>query len=86
MRARMAHLLEDETAVRWWLANDQGFSPILQCVRAFADERNRSVVMTHSEQQPRDLADLLDAVVDLRLHEQDSIQGSLSGLGFAGDE
>lgn len=73
----MAHLFEDETAVRWWLPNDEGFSPILQSVRAFADERNRSATPTHPD-NVRDLKDLFDAVVDLRL--QDPIIESPGGI------
>ena len=40
MRRRMAELFRDESCVRWWLPNDEGFTPILQNIRAFADERN----------------------------------------------
>lgn len=66
MRARMAQLFDDDSVMRWWLPNDQGLSPVLQCVRAFADERNRSAVSTHAE-QVRDMTDLFNAVVNLRL-------------------
>lgn len=68
MRARMAQLFDDETVIRWWFPNDQGFSPVLQCVRAFADERNRSTISAHTD-QVRDMTDLFDAVVDLRLQD-----------------
>lgn len=69
MRVRMAQILEDETAIRWWLPGDRGFSPILQNVRDFADERNRSA----SSMQPehvREMSDLFDAVVHLRSQEE----------------
>lgn len=65
----MAQILKDEAAIRWWLPGDRGFSPILQNVRAFADERNRSV----SSSQPEhlgEISDLFDAVVHLRSREE----------------
>ncbi|KAK0722226.1 hypothetical protein B0T26DRAFT_749650 [Lasiosphaeria miniovina] len=49
MRARMAELFLDESCIRWWLPNDEGFSPILQNIRAFADERNAMAVSAQSE-------------------------------------
>lgn len=64
----MALLFDDETVKRWWLPNDQGFSPVLQCVRAFADERNRSPVPAHSE-QVRDMTDVFNSVVSLRVQD-----------------
>ncbi|KAH6632485.1 hypothetical protein F5144DRAFT_489957 [Chaetomium tenue] len=42
MRTRMAELFDDETCIRWWLPNDEGFSPLLQNIRAIADERNEA--------------------------------------------
>jgi hypothetical protein len=36
----MAELFNNETCIRWWLPNDEGFSPLLQNIRAIADERN----------------------------------------------
>ena len=49
MRARMAELFGDESCARWWLPNDEGFTPILQSIRAFADERNAMAVSAQSE-------------------------------------
>ncbi|KAK3390907.1 hypothetical protein B0H63DRAFT_125709 [Podospora didyma] len=49
MRARMAELFGDESCARWWLPNDEGFTPILQNIRAFADERNAMAVSAQSE-------------------------------------
>lgn len=49
MRARMAELFQDESCVRWWLPNDEGFTPILQSIRAFADERNATAASTQGE-------------------------------------
>lgn len=49
MRTRMAELFSDESCVRWWLPNDEGFSPLLQNIRAIADERNAMAVATQRE-------------------------------------
>ncbi|KAK7748797.1 hypothetical protein SLS53_000821 [Cytospora paraplurivora] len=49
IRRRIAELLQDETIVRWWLPDDQDFSPIMQSIRAFADERNATTASAHSE-------------------------------------
>ncbi|KAK4194785.1 fungal-specific transcription factor domain-containing protein [Triangularia verruculosa] len=48
MRNRMAELFSDETCTRWWLPNDEDFPPLLQNIRAYADERN---VMAASTQR-----------------------------------
>ncbi len=45
----MAELFDDESCVRWWLPNDEGFSPLLQGIRAIADERNAMAVSTQRE-------------------------------------
>ena len=49
MRARMAELFRDQSCVRWWLPNDEGFSPLLQRIRVFADERNATAVTAQTE-------------------------------------
>ncbi|SPQ23569.1 8831b7e2-909d-4446-a1f8-2443dc46b33e [Thermothielavioides terrestris] len=49
MRTRMAELFHDESCIRWWLPNDEGFSPLLQNIRAIADERNAMAVATQRE-------------------------------------
>ncbi|KAK3990106.1 adhesion and hyphal regulator 1 [Cladorrhinum sp. PSN332] len=49
MRTRMAELFSDERCVRWWLPNDEGFSPLLQSLRAFADERNAMAASTQRD-------------------------------------
>ena len=45
----MADLFQDVTCERWWLPNDEGFTPILQSVRDFADERNAVAVTAQQE-------------------------------------
>lgn len=49
VRRRLAELFQDETVVRWWLPEDHGFTPILQSVRAFADERNAAATSARTE-------------------------------------
>jgi hypothetical protein len=49
----MAQLFEDESCVRWWLPNDEGFSPLLQNIRAIADERNALAIETQKESLQR---------------------------------
>ncbi|ROW09442.1 hypothetical protein VMCG_02203 [Cytospora schulzeri] len=49
VRKRMAEHLQDGSIVRWWLPDEQGFSPIMQSIRAFADERNATAVSAQSE-------------------------------------
>ncbi|KUI60324.1 hypothetical protein VP1G_07532 [Cytospora mali] len=49
VRKWMAERLQDESVVRWWLPDEQGFSPIIQSIRQFADERNASAVSAQSE-------------------------------------
>ncbi|KAJ3497561.1 hypothetical protein NLG97_g1803 [Lecanicillium saksenae] len=46
-RSRMASMFNDEDAKRWWLPNDKGFSPMLQSIRNFADERHNAAL--HSQ-------------------------------------
>lgn len=45
----MAELFGDQSCVRWWLPDDEGFTEILNSVRIFADERNATAVTAQSE-------------------------------------
>jgi hypothetical protein len=45
----MAEIFNDESCLRWWLPNDEGFSPLLQSIRAIADERNAMALSTQKE-------------------------------------
>lgn len=45
----MAERLQDGSIIRWWLPDEQGFSPIMQSIRAFADERNATALSAQSE-------------------------------------
>lgn len=49
LRTRVAELFGDPALERWWLPNDEGFSPILQSIRGFADERNAIAVTAQQE-------------------------------------
>ncbi|KAK4237299.1 adhesion and hyphal regulator 1 [Achaetomium macrosporum] len=49
MRTRMAQLFGDDSCLRWWLPDDEGFSPLLQNIRAIADERNAMALSTQRE-------------------------------------
>jgi hypothetical protein len=45
----MAELFREPSCVRWWLPNEEGFSPVLQEIRNFADERNAAAVTAQQE-------------------------------------
>lgn len=49
LRTKMGELFRDSSCVWWWLPNDEGFTPILQSIRAFADERNAVAVSAQVE-------------------------------------
>lgn len=63
VRTRMAELFQDKTVVRWWLPDDHGFTPILQNVRAFADERNAAATSA----QTKSLQDMKNVFAALHL-------------------
>lgn len=48
-RLKLAQLFRDPSCARWWLPNDEGLTPILQAIRAFADERNTAAVNVQHE-------------------------------------
>ena len=45
----MGELFHDPSCSRWWLPNEEGFSPILQSIRTFADERNAAAMTVQAE-------------------------------------
>lgn len=61
MRTRMAELFGDETCVRWWLPDDEGFTPILRSLRHFADERS-AIALTAQSERLRDVQHILDTM------------------------
>lgn len=46
---KMAEVFREPSCVRWWLPDDDGFSPILQSIRNFADERNAAAMNAQQE-------------------------------------
>ncbi|KAL6883939.1 hypothetical protein HDV57DRAFT_436041 [Trichoderma longibrachiatum] len=58
-RARMAQIFQDPSCVRWWLPNDEFFTPILQSIREFADERNAKA-LNMQQKSIRDVEHLFD--------------------------
>ncbi|KAK8118838.1 uncharacterized protein PG998_003464 [Apiospora kogelbergensis] len=63
IRSRMALIFRDPSCIRWWIPNDDGFTPILQETRAFADERNGVPVSKQSE----DVRDMASVFAKMRL-------------------
>lgn len=49
MRTRFAEIFQDQTCIHWWLPNDEGLTPIVRAVRAFADERSGNPVSEQTE-------------------------------------
>jgi hypothetical protein len=45
----MAEIFDDQSCLRWWLPNDEGYSPLLQNIRAVADERNSTALSAQRE-------------------------------------
>ncbi|KAK7956194.1 uncharacterized protein PG986_005416 [Apiospora aurea] len=63
IRSRMALIFRDPSCIHWWIPNDDGFTPILQETRAFADERNGVPVSKQSE----DVRDMASVFAKMRL-------------------
>ncbi|KAI1470750.1 uncharacterized protein F4812DRAFT_277323 [Daldinia caldariorum] len=49
VRSRMAEIFREPSCIQWWLPNDEGLSPVLRSIRAFADERNANPVSQQTE-------------------------------------
>ncbi|KAI1379278.1 hypothetical protein F4677DRAFT_326738 [Hypoxylon crocopeplum] len=79
IRARMAEIFRDPSCIQWWLPNDEGLSPVLRNIRAFADERNANPV----SQQTESLREISAIFAKMRLnHEHEEIPSpgeSISG-------
>lgn len=45
----MAQVFRDPSCIDWWLPHDEGLTPSLRDVRAFADERNGNPVSRQTE-------------------------------------
>ncbi|KAI0506430.1 hypothetical protein F5B22DRAFT_650682 [Xylaria bambusicola] len=68
MRSRMAELFEDPSCIQWWLPHDEGLSPTLRKIRAFADAHNGSLVT----QQTEALREISAIFSNMRLDSDDS--------------
>ncbi|KAI0899687.1 hypothetical protein F4806DRAFT_492681 [Annulohypoxylon nitens] len=79
IRSRMAEIFRDPSCKEWWLPNDEGLSPVLRSIRAFADERNANPV----SQQTESLREMSSIFAKMRIdHEGEGISspgGSNSG-------
>lgn len=64
-RIKMARLFRDPSCSRWWLPNGEGLTPVLQRIRAFADERNAAAV----DDQLENIREVRHLFVKLRLGE-----------------
>lgn len=64
----MAELFREPSCVNWWLPNNEGFSPVLQAIRDFADERNAAAVTAQQES----LREVKHIFAKLELAEQDT--------------
>jgi len=62
MRTRMAELFRDQSCLRWWLPNDEGFSRTLQSIRAFADERNATTAVSAETENLREIKHIFAAM------------------------
>ncbi|ROT40709.1 hypothetical protein SODALDRAFT_271668 [Sodiomyces alkalinus F11] len=49
VRVKMGEMFREPSCARWWLPNDEGYSPILKAVRSLADERNAAAINAQQE-------------------------------------
>ncbi|KAK7431476.1 hypothetical protein QQZ08_001966 [Neonectria magnoliae] len=49
LRTKMAEMFREPSCAQWWLPNGEQFSPVLQSIRSFADERNAAAVTAQQE-------------------------------------
>ncbi|KAI0553473.1 hypothetical protein F4679DRAFT_473112 [Xylaria curta] len=68
MRARMAELFRDPSCNHWWLPNDEGLSPIVRSLRAFADARNGNAETPQKE----DIREISAIFSNMRIDSEDS--------------
>lgn len=74
-RQKLANLFQDVTIERWWLPNDEGFTPILQSVRAFADERN-AVALTVQQESMREVSQVFVKLGKMGISDESSSTAS----------
>ncbi|KAI0183229.1 hypothetical protein EV127DRAFT_31698 [Xylaria flabelliformis] len=68
MRTRMAELFRDPSCNNWWLPNDEGLSPIIRSLRAFADARNGNAETPQKE----DIREISAIFSNMRIDSEDS--------------
>lgn len=49
MRMRFSQIFQDPSCINWWLPDEEGLTPIVRSIRAFADERNANPVSEQTE-------------------------------------
>ncbi|KAJ3570952.1 hypothetical protein NPX13_g5549 [Xylaria arbuscula] len=83
VRERMAELFHDPSCRQWWLPRDEGLTPILRKIRAFADARNGGLVT----QQTEAVREINAIFSNMRLDSDDSpspCEPSTTGRAFSG--
>lgn len=46
---RFSQIFQEPSCVNWWLPNDEGLTPIVRSIRAFADERSTNPVSEQTD-------------------------------------
>lgn len=72
-RKKMAEMWHLPEIHHWWLPNDEGFSPLLQEIRAFSQQRT-SLQVDQSSEKIRDISAIFSGL------EVEQPEGSGSGL------
>ena len=79
-RSKMAEMWRDPDVNRWWLPNDEGFSPLLREIRVFIQERAVAYEQLRGDELRDDVRDMNG--IFSKLHIDDSPRSSL-GEGSA---
>lgn len=75
LRQKVARIFQEPSCARWWMPNDEGFTPVLQSIREFADERN-AVAVTAQQESVREVRHIFEK---LDLSDDGSSAGSRRG-------
>ncbi|VUC27217.1 unnamed protein product [Clonostachys rosea] len=75
LRQKVARIFQEPSCARWWMPNDEGFTPVLQSIREFADERN-AVAVTAQQASVREVRHIFEK---LDLSDDGSSVGSRRG-------
>ncbi|KAF4126731.1 C6 finger domain protein [Geosmithia morbida] len=67
-RVKMAGFLRDPSCVKWWLPNEEGFTPILRRLREFSEERN-AIALTAQQESVKEVPHFSDEVAKLSLED-----------------